>query len=410
MKKLTLRLLPMSSIVFTYALTHENGKITHYVISLAMAMQEDVVDPLAASEAILIRAIKKEYGADVEVEILDNKKTVNSVAQNAVQDEDGRVSYSTSDPEHFMKTVPLDEEFFNESTIKALNQRRTSSLLYQYFKNVSGLPDSLALAKDQVARLLNSTVLFLINKYLIGGLNSLLHRAYGTKALHDQTQSTLEGTAQILTSAIGKEFNFDSFSASAEIHKTTLEEYQKAIEGKFFIPLLHINGSFVRAVEPCVFFVLGCGEEDLDRATASFGDELDRAADRGFIMGHLSMPGMTELANTVGNGKKIYALFVFFIINTDNLLKAGGYKNPLDAPRQEEQLRRLGFKSVVEEGGLTYLDGKVPYSDLVIQTVNVGELERKNDQDTMVAAYQEQQEAQRKIAERKAKAFNGQNS
>lgn len=122
----------------------------------------------------------------------------------------------------------------------------------------------------------------------------------------------------------------------------------------------------MRYYHAATYLALTVEEEKLQEAINLIGEDLKTLNGKGEIIGHFIMPAVINSSNMTGNGKKVYTVFTSVIL--DSRLTNNDY-------RLRPELRTQVF-----EGGTTYLNGKVPYSDLVDgEPVNLLEnLERRD--------------------------------
>jgi len=116
--------------------------------------------------------------------------------------------------------------------------------------------------------------------------------------------------------------------------------------------------------------------EDLEKAVSIFRNDLSTLADRKLIVGHLAMPSMMLLADTVGSGQSTYVMFCYLFLDQDRLAEVPGYI-PNSYKLQLGEL--LGIKCEGTEGGIGCRDLE-PSLKYNIERVCVGSrIQERND-------------------------------
>jgi hypothetical protein len=114
---------------------------------------------------------------------------------------------------------------------------------------------------------------------------------------------------------------------------------------------------------------VACKLDELHRAFEVLRQDLCTLNDLGLIEGHLAMPSVVELADTVGLGKNNVALFCFPVINeqrASKLLKKQQFELP------NLYLELFNVISETPEGEIGYLDGVDLKDKYDIEEVQVG--------------------------------------
>lgn len=108
--------------------------------------------------------------------------------------------------------------------------------------------------------------------------------------------------------------------------------------------------------------------------------------DNDLIMGHLSMPSLIALADTIGSGHQMCALFCFPIIDDAKLEKLIG-KELLNANKL--CLKHLGVLYENLEGGINYLNDIDYHQKYKIKTITVTDLSYDKIQEEVKVAFNE---------------------
>lgn len=119
-------------------------------------------------------------------------------------------------------------------------------------------------------------------------------------------------------------------------------------------------------------------EDQFVDASEVFVRDLSILTKNKLILGHLVMPSIMPLADTVGDGKKTYVLFSSIVIDST-------VKNKLLG--QDGKLSSLGVQYECPEGGINYLDGVDPRSKYEIEEVNLMEGMHSKNNDVVIQNY-----------------------
>ena len=95
------------------------------------------------------------------------------------------------------------------------------------------------------------------------------------------------------------------------------------------------------------------------------------------ILGHAFKPlHVVPLVNQIGNGGKVLAILCSPIVDTGATFDVIG-----TTPKEiNEKIKAMGVKHLAWEGDVTYLDGKIPYSRLLLgETKHIGAPAKVND-------------------------------
>lgn len=350
MKTITLREVRTASLKMTFAMKNDKGLYDRYEISMAALLSKyPELSPLDGAQKFLEEHFSTTLGERVDVILIP----------------DSGVS---------SKTVALDESIFTKGVIKALKKKKTNGILYQYNQNYSKLPDTLASILDTVGKA--------INRFLVKPINSVLHTIYGLDPIRDVAVASIQFFDD-------NEVEIPNpFDGSI---KTKYQEYADLKDSKFFLPMV-FDCRFLRAVTTVTFLAVKCEEENLGKAIEAVSLDLDIMAIFGLIMGHLTMPTIVELSNGVGNGKKVYGVIAFPILNSVKLMKLLQIKSPLDLSQCGlKELASIGVANAVPEGGINSIDG-YPYQNLIGETIRVGIEQEKADADELTRLYKQMNE------------------
>lgn len=351
---LNARFVPTDDMSYTLAVELPTGKYRHYKVTHQLI--HFLVEQAAGGSGQLDKVIeivrdqvKKDFGPNYDIGVLNGNEVDDQFSGNATR-----------------RIITLPAGIFRFKTVEALKRRQTNGMTYRYQKNISVWPDFIARGLDYLtAKVLTYPIGFLNRAF--AQANRLLIKAYGVETLWDGVELALQDGEAFIED--GGEQN-DYFRAEAA--------YSKAVEGKFFFKFITTKSRFESYSKPCAYLARTCGQEDLDAAIELIGSDLDKAVDLGLVFGNLSMPKIVELNNVVGNGKKVYSVFCFFILDTDKIKELAGPGGTLDVDEDYAQsLANLGITTAVREGASS---GTYPYLD-EIESVEVTRNYTPNDKD-----------------------------
>jgi len=344
---LNARIIPTSDFTFGVSVELPSGKYRHYKVTnqlLTQLIAKEVGLSQSANDVALeaVRArVKQDFGSEYELGFV-----------NLIEMNDLYKFHATR------RMIPLPDGIFSPGVIGALRANHSTTYQFKYKKNISRLPDFLATFLDRVVQKLAPPTSF-VNR-LISSFNRTLQVFYGVDSLWDDAQQAFEDRMAFI--------GLEGTDEMTEEEK----KYNEAVKGKFFVPYVpFFQPNHVTSYSPTVYLARISGEEDLDKAVADISDDLDRMNALGLIFGSLSMPRVMELDNTVGNGKKVYAVFAFPLLNLKNFSKAlkldheltaTPVRNPEEDSIYVQGLRQLNIGTAVGEGETS---GTYPYLDLV---------------------------------------------
>lgn len=328
MKKVQLRQTAVMGLYVTYARIMGEKRIRHYTLSAIHNLIGMYSGEKTDSLQCVKEQIEKEEGEQVEIELLssiyDSTKDTSLVGGSALMVEDAT------------KVVLKDNPEIRES----LDKKKIQSCLHQYNE-----------CSDPWKSKWITPITSFVNYWTIGQINSLLYKFQRPP-----------------TSGI------DRF------------EYLDEIANIKLLPLLPTWGE-VRKVVPCQYLTVAFEEDDAEFATESLVNDLKILNDNGLIMGHLAMPSMILLADTIGSGKKVCALFCFLFVDMERLMKITKIGSYLELPKKP--LALLGVKNECFEGEINFLDGFDPRSKYEIETVYVDGLSSERNHKVQVDNYNE---------------------
>lgn len=360
--KLLVRYLPTVSFNRSYAVELPDGKIVHYTHNFNPEMSVKQFD-----DALVVK-LNEDYEDVTEIEF----------AAMASPDLTTGETY---------KTLPIADDVFDKNTRKALKKMKKNQYnipLVQTDEYVY-VPNWLGGLVDRFTGKINSIIRFVEDKMHQKTINGYLK----SKGILKRSSGML-----ILPEA---EFDDDKYWELMEIVNKELLGIKTLLPR---IPRL----PWIRYVNFMVTFAIMCGEEDLAKAAEALSNDLNLLHSKELILGSLSMPKIMELANMVGNGKKVYAVFAMPIVNFKKTQKLGF--NPPTSPDIQTFLNEtIGTKYATYEGAISNLDGKQPYQDLIIGQVDFGANLTKNAYEEAAKAYQEGQEKMHRIAVRRKEAI-----
>ena len=313
MKKVQLRQTATVSLHTTYARSMGGNKIKHYTIGLASSLIGMFTGEKPDTLQCVKEEIELEEGEKVEIELLASGY---DLAKDKMRSVGGMMIEDAADA--VLKDYP--------EIRKSLEQRKIQGCLHQYNE-----------CSDPWKAKWLTPITGFINYWTIGKINSLLY-----KFQSPNLQDLKDG--------------MDRF------------EYLNEVNNIKLLPTLPMWG-MVRKVTPCQYLTVAFEEDEVEAATASLINDLKILNDKELIMGHLALPSMILLADTIGSGKKTCALFCFLFVDMDKLMKLTNVDGPLNMPKKP--LRLLGVKNECFEGEINFLNGVDPRSKYEIEEVFV---------------------------------------
>lgn len=289
--------LAVSDLSFTYARKMEGNKIRHYKVTASDIVMSKFTGK--SCDDVVKEYILKEEGE--EATVLPYK--------NAVWPKEVGETIASRNAAFQMRDISKLLLENNPEIEKALRTVKVQSQLYQY--NVPGpwyepLWNTLASGYN----------------FLIAPINHLLAKLQGFK-------NPFEASAH-------REMNDDG------------RGWHMTEDQGFFLPHMQQIG-YARRVSPCSYLSISFEEDFLQEAVDNLLSDLKILHEKDLIMGHLTMPGIILLADTIGSGKSSYAIFCFLFVDQYKLCEITG-KTFLDLPKKPLEL--IGVKTEAFEGGL----------------------------------------------------------
>lgn len=178
-----------------------------------------------------------------------------------------------------------------------------------------------------------------------------------------------------ITSGINRVLGiWNSWMKKLQVSKTydRFEYLDSLSKVRFLIPLIPAWGLF-RYVTPVKFISVGFEESDLEAASNALIADLKTLNDQGLIMGHLALPSMVPLADTLGSGELSYAL-IAFVFTDDRKIQDIYSKNGGEGPvtMKKKYLDVVGVKNETFEGDIAYLDNIDLRSKYEIEEISLG--------------------------------------
>lgn len=138
------------------------------------------------------------------------------------------------------------------------------------------------------------------------------------------------------------------------------------------------NMHFVR------FLSVGFEGCDFQQAKNSLLQDLRILKDNGLILGHLAMPSLMPLADTVGSNESPYLLFCFPVVDSTKLRELIGKENA----DSRQPLKHLSIVNETLEGSINYLNGISPEQKYQIETIDVVTEKHEVKQEQVVASFE----------------------
>lgn len=200
---------------------------------------------------------------------------------------------------------------------KALKQRYVQTQLLQYIEFDSKLIEY----KFRVGRF--------INENIIKKVNSVLNKFFGKTLVDD--------------------------------------EFGKYVVSRYTLPYISLP-KYNHNVTPCAYLSVSFEESKMQEGVDLLLSDLRSLNDRGLIMGHLAMPTMMPLADTVGSGQTTYVIFCFLFVDMNKMYKQDG-KTAMDYLDRKTSLNDMfGVKTMAYEGAIS---GAVLSDKYEIESVDI---------------------------------------
>lgn len=265
-----------------------------------------------------------------------------------------------------MQTVDASSILAEDSDIeKALRARNIKQTLYEY--------NELLFTPTRFQKILGYATRA-INKYLIAPINRAIYSLrikdfdwnYRSDAFVDHDLND-ELEAQELV-------KFEKHMAN----KTRLRRFVARIPQIRLLPDYLVQ--YVRKVTPCQYLSVSYEAGDEEKAANYILNDLRKLQDAGAIMGHLAMPSMLLLCDTIGNGKTKAALFCFLFVDFANISAHYGI-DPATLLFNRQPLELIGLRTISHEGELKTFDDisfqkRYQIEDIFISTVQDSERQR----------------------------------
>lgn len=352
MKTVTARLLPQTDLNIGFAIVQDDGKVRQYYASANFLLSAGPTSESGDPVEFAFQLLKEQLAEqDLDV-VLDRGPEVGSVS-------------------NFANIKLLPESMFEPEVIESLKKVQSKTVLHQFDELTHpNLPKWFTTAFDKTIARAYAAV--------TGLYNSLVYK------LMDKPDDRMEYLAEL-----------DNIS-------------------KYLLRTDITLGGYVRRVEPVSYLTTIVGEEELDNAIEELSFELSILNDAGLLMGSMVLPSIVELANPVGNGKKVYGVFAYPIINTKLFLKQESEEG-IDAYQnggqdiQELFEDRLDITMLTSEGSVSYYHGQPPYENLILSREPLLAQTRalRTSSNELEALYKQQQEdtarVHKKMEENRAK-------
>jgi hypothetical protein len=267
MKQIELRRIAVIDLNITYARKLEGNKIRHYRIDYTQHILSKMAQ--LSDIDILKTFIEKEEGEPVEIKMLP---TVYDGQYPAGTGKEGLVEGAALQVKDVTDILLKD----NPEIKKSLKKNKVKSLLYQYNEKVP-------LSK----RIFNPFKRFV--NFFIYQINKVLAKLQG--------------------SSIEEIHHYEKWGSFVDVRQ---------------VPYLQTRYPIEKHVVPCTFLTVAFEEQDLEKAAATLVADLKKLNDEGLIMGHLAMPSMILLADTIGSGQNVYSLYCFLFVDNNKILEKAG--------------------------------------------------------------------------------------
>ena len=318
LQKLQIKPLPATGLNSSYALLMGNGMIKHYTVSV----QTMLTSP-EKPEDLIMQDIRNETGfPDLEFEMLPA---------------DGLTPISESTQELAQQTflLLLDPEvrqamtgYSGQSQLRQFKKKYKNSGKYSFFAPL-------------IENKLTNFVITKLRKFCL----IPLPEDFG---VFEVEGATIDVSFEILKDPYKSRFHKLLFNGIYAVYQ--------------YLSYFVTEQTF-RHVAPAWYFAVTFEEKDLDRAIQALADDVNILGKALDIKGSFSTGKLVSLSNTVGNSGKVFAFLVSPYVDATDRLPSEIWMSP---DKTEQCIKDLGIKYYSREGDSVYLNGKAPYSSLVI--------------------------------------------
>lgn len=170
----------------------------------------------------------------------------------------------------------------------------------------------------------------------------------------------------------------------------TLQGYDNTYYQPYVRQLRLIQIDRKPVINPVRFLAIAFLDEDANEALEQLRSDLRILQSKNLILGHLAMPSIMGLADTVGFGSNAYVLFCFPIINQAVLEKLIQSES---ADKWSMSLRLVGVKNETLEGGTNWLGNKTREDKYLIEEVDIFQNSKDLNYEKMVENYNNTKDA-----------------
>lgn len=339
MKKVTLRPLAVIDLSLRYARRMEGNKIIHYRVSMPTVISSLLNVPGASPLKEVQDYIRSQEGDDIEFEVIDHRRP-------KFDNKDGGALAVEDVSDKVLKNHP--------KILKELKKYKSDTLIHQFLR----YENKFYQYKDLASYWINKNVI----RYLNIAYNKLFNIPY---------------TDFVYPIKSDREIRM-----MAEGPVKYLETLVKA----------------QRTIVPVTYLAYMYEEVDEQKAFDALASDLKILSDNGLILGHLCMPSTLEMADNIGFGIPIKALFCYVVADTDRLMRHVLRKNPLEFPPGYKIYKDIGVMGEMYEGECANpISGFDPASKYEIETVYIDPVYEKNHQ-AVLDAYTDSLDHVNKVA------------
>lgn len=312
MKNIELVQIGSNDLRIRYAREMPNKKIIHYISSLP-----GIISDSQEVVSSIKQLIEKEEGESVEISVTNGMVNATKIAD-------------------LTDTVFTSRK--DKNLLKALLRMKSKSILHQRI-----IP-----SKHYVLFSFLNSIIDKINNFTVHVLNNWIVKRKGLEDI-----------------------------ASIEIGTYFPPGIEKTIDKELITPMPYFGyRAHVRHVDPVMYLCVSCTENNVGMAIQALKDDLTVMNKKKLILGHLTMPSIMPLANTIGIKEKFYAIFCFVVPDTYRLRLLTGH-NPI-TDSIEEEYKKIGVKYSTKEGEIKYLENNDPNTIYEIREVNLENKDYKN--------------------------------
>jgi hypothetical protein len=166
----------------------------------------------------------------------------------------------------------------------------------------------------------------------------------------------------------------------------------------------HMRLLGTKRMAPVKFMSVAFRADQVEMAVDVLLNDLKKLEDRGLILGHLVMPSIIQLADTVGIGSLPYALFCFPIVDEHKLNAIINFSGK-DPDTMRLKLSEVGVRCETFEGGIYSFNEKGLDADYDIEVIDIEEFNTDQIRLETIKAFEDSKDLVNEVAAKNRKAL-----